>query len=62
VQVEGAATTFLGVQVDLPHLSQRVRLDEVALVVNVEAVIDGMVLQLGHVAGHVNRCHLSATA
>ena len=40
VQVERAAARLLGVQVDLPRLAQRVRLDEVPLVVDVEPVVD----------------------
>ena len=42
VQVDRAAARLLGVQVDLPELTQRVGLDEVALVVDVEAVVDGV--------------------
>ncbi len=40
VQVEGPAASLFGVQVDLPGLAQRIRLDEMALVVHMEAVID----------------------
>jgi hypothetical protein len=47
VQVERAAAGLLGVEVDLPRLAQRVGLDEVALVVHVEAVVDGVVLEVG---------------
>ena len=61
VQVERAATPLLGMQVDLPCLAQRVRLDEVALVVYVEAVVDGVLLELGHVAGDVDHGHGRAT-
>lgn len=57
MQVERAAATFLGMEVDLPHLAQRVRLHEVALVMDVEAVVDGMVLQVGDVAGDVDGSH-----
>ena len=56
MEVEGAAASLLGVQVDLPHLAQGVGLDEVALVVDVEAVVDRVVLQLGHIAGYVDCC------
>jgi hypothetical protein len=31
-------------EVDLPHLTQRVRLDEVALVMNVEPMVDRVIL------------------
>ena len=57
VQVERPAAAVLGVQVDLPDLAQGVRLDEVALVVDVEAVVDGVVLQVRDVPGHVDGCH-----
>ena len=57
MEVEGPSASFLGVKVDLPHLAQRVGLDEVALVVDMEAVVDGMVFQLGHIAGHVDGGH-----
>ena len=45
VQVDRAAARLLRVQVDLPQLAQRVGLDEVPLVVDVEAVIDRLALQ-----------------
>ena len=54
VKVERAAAGVLGVQVDLPRLAQRVRLDEVALVVHVEGVVDGVVLEVGDEAGDVD--------
>ena len=57
VEVQGAATPLLGVQVDLPDLPQGVGLDEVSLVVHVKAVDHGMVFELGHVAGDVNGSH-----
>ncbi len=60
VQVERSTATLLGVQVHLPDLAQRIRLHEVALVVDVKAVIHGMVLQVGYVAGDVDGSH-SAT-
>jgi len=44
VEVEWPVAGFLGVQVDLPRLAKRVSLDEMALVVHVETVVDGMVL------------------
>ena len=61
VQVERAAAALLGVQVDLPDLAQRVGLDEVPLVVDVESVVDGMVLQVGDVAGDVDGSHNSGS-
>ena len=57
VQVERAATSLLRVEVDLPHLPQRVRLHEVPLVVYMKAVVDGVVLQVRHVSGDVYGCH-----
>jgi hypothetical protein len=47
------------VQVDLPQLAQRVRLDEVPLVVHMETVVDGVVLQLGDETGDIDDCHAS---
>ena len=57
VQVDGAVARLLGVQVHLPQLAQRVRLDEVALVVHVEAVVDRVTLQVGDEAGDIDDCH-----
>jgi hypothetical protein len=61
VQVDGSAATLFGVQVDLPDLTERVRLDEVALVVHVKAVVNRVILQIGHVASNVNGCHREAS-
>jgi hypothetical protein len=57
VKVERAGAALFRMQVDLPGLAQRVGLDEMALVVNVKAVIDGVLLDLGHVPGHVDDGH-----
>jgi hypothetical protein len=57
MQVEGPAATFLRMQVDLPGLAQGVRLDEVAFVMNVKAVVDRVVLQVGHISGDVDDGH-----
>ena len=57
VQVERPAARLLGVQVDLPGLPQRVGLDEVALVVHVEPVVDGVVLEVGDEPGDVDGGH-----
>ena len=57
VEVERAAAAVLGVELHLPDLAQGVGLDEVALVVHVESVIDRVVLQIGHVSGHIDDCH-----
>ena len=61
MEVDGATAAFLRVKVDLPELTERVRLDEVPLVVHVESVIDSMIFELGHVAGHVNDRHVVAS-
>ena len=57
VKVERTTATFLGVQVHLPHLTQRVGLHEVPFVMYVEPVIDGVILELGYVTGDVDSCH-----
>ena len=57
VEIQRTATPLLRVEVDLPDLSQRVRLDKVPLVVHVEAMVDRMVLDLCHIAGYVDGCH-----
>lgn len=54
VQVERAAARLLGVQVDLPGLTQGVGLDEVALVVDVEPVVHGVVLEIGDEPGDID--------
>src|SRR5690606_1105864 len=62
VQVERAAAGLLRVQVDLPGLAQGVGLDEVPLVVHVEAVVDRVILELGHEPGDVDGGHVSQPA
>ena len=62
MQVERAAARLLGMEVDLPGLAQRVGLDEVALVVHVEAVVDGVILELGDEAGDVDDGHSTSFA
>ena len=57
VQVDRPAARLLRVQVDLPQLAQRVGLDEVPLVVDVETVIDRLALEVGDEAGDVNDRH-----
>jgi hypothetical protein len=59
VQVERTPAAVLGMEVDLPDLAERVGLDEVALVVHVEAVVHRMILEVGHVSGHIDDCHRS---
>ena len=57
VEVERPAARLLRVEVDLPRLAQGVGLDEVPLVVHVEPVVDGVVLEVGDEAGHVDDGH-----
>jgi fructose-1,6-bisphosphatase/inositol monophosphatase family enzyme len=45
------------VEIDLPRLTQRVGLDEVALIVDVEAMVDGVILEFGHISGDVDHGH-----
>ena len=54
MQVERASAGVLGVQVHLPRLAQRVRLDEVAFVVYVELVVDGVILEIGDEARDID--------
>jgi hypothetical protein len=58
MEVERSAATLFGMEVHLPDLSERVGLDEVSLVVDVESVVDRVVLEVGHVAGNVNSRHI----
>ncbi len=58
MEVERSAARLLGMEVDLPRLAQRVGLDEVALVVDVETVVDGVILEVGDEAGHVDDGHV----
>jgi hypothetical protein len=57
MEVERSPASLLGVQVDLPRLAQGIRLDEMALVMNVKAVIDGVLLELGHISGDIDHGH-----
>jgi hypothetical protein len=57
VQVERPTAGLLGVQVDLPRLPERVGLDEVPLVVDVEPVVDRVVLEVGDEPGDVDGGH-----
>ena len=57
VELERSAAGLLGVQVDLPRLAHGVGLDEVAFVVDVEAVIGGVVLEVGDEAGDIEAGH-----
>src|ERR1700722_9826253 len=61
VEVERAAAALLGVQVDLPCLAERVRLDEVPLVMDMKSMVDGVVLQVCHVSRDIYYCHSSVS-
>ena len=56
-EVERSTAGGLGVEVNLKGLVHRVGLDEVALVVNVEAVVSRVVLQVGDEACDVDNSH-----
>lgn len=57
VELDRATARFFGVEVDLPRLTHGVRLDEVSLVVDVEAVVGRVVLEVGYEAGDIDDCH-----
>jgi hypothetical protein len=58
VEVDGPFASFLGVHVDLPCLSQRIALDKMSLVVDMEAVLDRVILEVGDEPGDVDDGHL----
>jgi myo-inositol-1(or 4)-monophosphatase len=57
VEVEGTATAVLGMELHLPHLAEGVGLDEMAFIVDVKTVVNGVILEIGHVSGHIDDCH-----
>ena len=57
MQIERAVARLFRMEIDLPRLTQRVRLDEVPLVVHMETVVGGVVLQIGDEAGDVDHGH-----
>ncbi len=57
MQVQRPVAAFFGMQIDLPGLPEGVGLHEVPLVVHVEPVVDGVVLELGYVSGDVDDRH-----
>ena len=57
VEVERSATGVFGVEIDLPRLTHRIGLDEVAFVVHMECMIDRVVLEIGDEAGNVDDGH-----
>ena len=62
MEVDRATASLLWVEVDLPELPQRVRLDEVALVMDVEAVVNGVVFELCDVPGDIDDGHVTTLA
>ena len=54
VEIDRAAAGLFRVQVDFPELTQRVRLDEMAFVVDVEPVVDRMTFHIGDEAGDID--------
>ena len=57
MEVQGTTAGGLRVQVHLEELAHRVGLDEVPLVMDVEAVLGGVVLEIGDESGDVDDCH-----
>ena len=62
MKVDRTTARLFRVQIYFPQLAQRVGLDEVALVVYVEAVVDRVALQVGDKAGNIDDCHVSLSA
>ena len=59
MEVQRAAATLFGMQIDLPGLSQGIGLYEVPLVVDVKPMVYRMVFQVGHVSRYVYDCHFA---
>lgn len=57
MEIERATTGLFGVQVHFPGLAQRVRLYEMAFVMHMEAVVHGMVLEVGDESGNIDGSH-----
>jgi hypothetical protein len=57
VQVDRAVARLLGVQIDFPQLAKRVRLDEMALVVDMESMVHGVALELCDESSDIDDCH-----
>ena len=57
MQVDRPGARLLRVEIDLPQLAERVGLHEVAFVVDVEAVVDGLTLHVGDEPGDIDDCH-----
>lgn len=57
VQIDRPVAGFLRMEIDFPHLAEGVGLHEMAFIVDVETVVHGMALQVGHETGHIDECH-----
>jgi hypothetical protein len=57
VEVERAPAPLFRMEVDLPGLAQGVRLDEVPLIMNVKAVVNGMIFKFGNVPCNIYDSH-----
>jgi hypothetical protein len=57
VYIDGTTAGRLGVQINFPRLTEGVGLDKVSLVVNMKAMIYGVVFQVGDKTGHIDGCH-----
>ena len=57
MQVDRPGTRFLGVEIHLPQLPERVGLHEVSFVVDVKSVIDRLTLDVGDKSRNVDDCH-----
>ena len=61
MEVDRTGTGFLRVEIDLPELAERVRLDEVPFVMDVEPVVDRLALEVGDEPRNVDDCHAQDT-
>ena len=61
VKVERASAAILRVELDFPDLTKGVGLNEMALVVNMETMVNGVILEVGHVSGYIDNCHRTAS-
>ena len=57
VQINGSAASVFGVQIDLPRLTQRISLDEMALVMDVKTVGHRVVLEVRDETSDINGSH-----
>jgi myo-inositol-1(or 4)-monophosphatase len=57
VEIEGSPAPIFRMELHLPDLAKGVGLHEVALVVHVESMVNRVILEVGHVSGHIDDCH-----